>query len=138
MGARAALVLVTTFVATTATTSYGGALAGHPPAEVEAALARLREFLVAIGTPGFPALIAGTPSADLAQYGSAYSEGVRIALLTSGVGALVASVIAGIALGPRDPLKTVWEHQDERPGTATATTAAPPSSAGPVASRTGR
>ena len=127
MGVRAALVLVTTFVATSATAAYGNSLAGHPPAEIDAALAAFRAFLVSIGTPGFPAAIAGTPSADLAAYGTAYSDAVRIALLTSGLGALVGSVIAGIALGPRDPLKTVWEHQDERPSTAApATTAVPP------------
>ena len=139
MGVRAALVLVTTFVATTATTSYGSSLAGRPPAEVDAALAAFRAFLVAIGTPGFPALMTGTGAADLAAYGSAYTEAVRVALLTSGVGALAGSVIAGILLGPRDPLTTVWELQDERPSTeAGATTAAPPSSAGPAASRSGR
>jgi CRISPR-associated Cas5-like protein len=125
MGVRAALVLVTTFVATTATTVYGGSLAGNAPGEIDAALATFRDFLVAIGTPGFPALIAATPPTDLAAYGSAYADAVRIALLTSGIGALVGSVIAGIALGPRDPLKTVWEHQDERPEASPATTAAP-------------
>jgi len=128
MGVRAALVLVTSFVAATATTAYGDSLAGHPLAEVDAALAQFREFLVAIGTPGFPALVAGTGAADLAAYGSAYAEGVRVALLTSGVGAVVGAVIAGIALGPHDPLETVWEHQDERAaGAANATAAGPPS-----------
>ena len=86
MGARAALVLVTTFVAAAATSAYGGSLAGQPPAEVDAAVAAFRAFLLAIGTPGFPALIAGTPADDLAAYGSAYTDAVRIALLTSGVG----------------------------------------------------
>jgi CRISPR-associated Cas5-like protein len=114
MGVRAALVLITTFVAASATSAFGGSLAGRPPAEVDAALADFRAFLVAIGSPGFPALLAGTGPADLAAYGSAYTEAVRIALLTSGLGALVGSVIAGLGLGPRDPLQTVWELQDER------------------------
>jgi CRISPR-associated Cas5-like protein len=128
MGTRAALVLVTTFVAATATTNYGGSLAGQAPAAIDAALAAFQGFLVAIGTPGFPALLAATGPADLAAYSSAYTEAVRVALLTSGIGALAGSVIAGILLGPRDPLKTVWEHQDERSSTAAgATTAAPPS-----------
>ena len=48
----------------------------------------------------------------------------RVALLTSGAGALVGSVIAGIALGPRDPLKTVWDTQDERSATPSVTTTA--------------
>ncbi len=139
MGVRAALVLVTTFIASAATGSYGDSLAGRPPAEVDAAIAAFHAFLGTIGTPGFPDLIAGTAADDLAAYGSAYTEAVRIALFTSGIGALVGAVIAGIALGPRDPLKTVWEHQDERPSPgASTTTAEPPSSAGPVASRTGR
>ena len=50
---------------------------------------------------------------------------VRVALLTSGLGAVVGSVIAGIALGPHDPLTTVWEHQDERQSGGTAPTKAP-------------
>jgi CRISPR-associated Cas5-like protein len=125
MGVRAALVLVTTFVATTATSIYGGTLAGQAPAEVNAALADFQAFLVAIGTPGFPTLMAGTGSTDLAAYGSAYTEAVRVALLTSGLGAVVGSVIAGIALGPHDPLTTVWEHQDERQSGGTAPTKAP-------------
>jgi CRISPR-associated Cas5-like protein len=115
MGVRAALVLVTTFVATTAASAYGTTLTGRPPGEVEAALAAFHAFLIAISTPGFQALMAGTDPADLAAYGSAYTEAIRIALLTTGIGALVGSVIAGVALGPRDPLKTVWESQDERP-----------------------
>jgi altronate dehydratase len=95
---------------------------------VNAALSDFQAFLIAIGTPGFPALVAGTGAADLSAYGSAYADGIRVALLTSGVGAVVGAIIAGIALGPRDPLQTVWEHRDERraPG-ASATTAAPPS-----------
>jgi CRISPR-associated Cas5-like protein len=124
MGARAALVLVTTFIAGAATSAYGSSLAGHPPAEVDAAVNGFRAFLSSIGTPGFPALIAGTGPADLAAYGSAYEGAVRIALLTSGAGALVGSIIAGIALGPHDPLKTVWEHQDERSTMAPETTTA--------------
>jgi hypothetical protein len=128
MGARAALVLVTTFVAGAATSTYGGSLVGQPPAEVDAALAQFHAFLLAIGTPSFPSLISATNAADLAAYGSAYTDAVRAALLSSGLGALVGSVIAGIALGPRDPLHTVWEHQDERsPAAADATTAAAPS-----------
>ena len=44
MGARAALVLVTTFVAGAATSAYGGSLVGHPTAEVDAALAQFRRL----------------------------------------------------------------------------------------------
>ena len=58
MGVRAALVLVTTFIATRATGAYGDSLAARPPAEVDAALAAFRAFLGAIGTPGFQDLIA--------------------------------------------------------------------------------
>jgi MFS transporter, DHA2 family, methylenomycin A resistance protein len=127
MGTRAALVLVTSFVAATATSSYGASLAGQAPSAIDAAVAHFHAFLIAIGTPDFQALMVATSTADLAAYSSAYTEAVRVALLTSGVGALAGSVIAGIALGPHDPLQTVWEHQDERPSTATrATTAVPP------------
>ena len=129
MGARAALVLVTTFVAGAATSAYGGSLVGHPPAEVDAALAQFHAFLLAIGTPGFPALIAGTNAAR--------PGGIRLGLYRRGPdGAAVewawapwsGSVIAGIALGPRDPL----HDRLGAPGragraAAEATTAAAPS-----------
>ena len=137
MGARAALVLVTTFVAGAATSAYVGSLAGRAPAEIDSALAHFRAFLAAIGTPGFPALLTGTAAADLSAYGSAYTEAIRVALLTSGVGALVGSLIAGIALGPRDPLTTVWEMQDERPAPGVSSAGAT-SSGDPAATRTGR
>jgi MFS transporter, DHA2 family, methylenomycin A resistance protein len=127
MGVRAALVLVTTFVAAAATDNYAGSLAGGAPAGIEAALADFHAFLIAIGTPTFPAVIGGLPSDDLAAYGTAYTEAVRVALFTSGVGAVIGSVIAGIALGPRDPLKTVWDTQDERSPAGGATTAVPTS-----------
>jgi CRISPR-associated Cas5-like protein len=136
MGTRAALVLVTTFVAATAVSNYGASLTGGAPADVDAALADFHAFLVAIGTPGFPALMAGTGPTDLAAYASAYTEAVRVALLTSGLGAVVGSVIAGIALGPRDPLTTVWEHRDERQSTDTSPAKAPLTSRdGPSESR---
>jgi hypothetical protein len=136
MGARAG---AGAFIGAAATGSYGDSLAGRSQSEIDAALAAFRAFLGGIGTPGFQDLMKATAADDLAAYGSVYTEAVRIALLTSGIGALVASVIAGIALGPSDPLKTVWELQDERsaPGGG-ATTAEPPSSAGPVASQSGR
>jgi DHA2 family methylenomycin A resistance protein-like MFS transporter len=123
MGVRAALVLVTTFVAAAATDNYRTSLAGGASAGIEAALGDFHAFLISIGTPSFPTVIGGLPSADLAAYGSAYTEAVRVALFTSGVGAVIGSVIAGIALGPRDPLKTVWDTQDERsPATGATTT----------------
>ena len=114
MGTRAALVLVTMFVAEHATELYGGTLAALPAAEIDAALADFHAFLVGIGTPGFQALLAGLDPAAATAYGSAYTEAVRIALLTSGLGALLGSVIAGLMLGPGAPLQTVWELQDER------------------------
>ena len=128
MGARAALVLITR--------SSPGPRRAHT--EVRSSAIRLprstphspssEPSCSSIGTPSFPRLISGTNATDLAAYGSAYTDAVRAALLSSGLGALVGSVIAGIALGPRDPLHTVWEHQDERATTAAeATTAAAPS-----------
>ena len=75
----------------------------------------------------------------MTAYAAAYTEAVRVALLTTGLGALGGSVIAGLVLGPRDPLQTVWELQDERPTPVVgATTPVAPSSADRVAPRTGR
>ena len=119
MGARAALVLVTTFVAGAATSAYGR-FARRPsarrgrcrPRPVPSLPARDRDARVPRrSSPGrAPQTWRPTGRPIRTRSGSA--------LLSSGVGALVGSVIAGIALGPRDPLHTVWEHQDERPTAA--------------------
>jgi len=114
LGARAGLVVVTLLITTLAVDSYAGTLVGRPPGEIDAAVDAFRTLLIAIGLPQYGALVDGVGAADAAAYAAAYTDAVRTVLLSTGLVALLAAPIAWIALGRRDPLRTVWEHQDER------------------------
>lgn len=87
--------------------------AGSPPpgVDVEAGLETLRGLLVAIGTPGFTSLVAGVDPSVLSRYGDAYIEGIRLVHLATGALAVVAGLIAVVALGRRESLEGMWEHQ---------------------------
>lgn len=116
LGSRAGLVVVTLIVTRLSLDSYAASLAGLPAGEVAAAVDAFRTVLVAIGLPQYGALIEGIGPADAAAYATAYTEAVRTVLLDIGLVTLVAAPIAAFALGPRDPLRSVWEHRDERGG----------------------
>lgn len=114
LGARAGLVVGTVMITTLALESYAATLAGRSPAEIDAAVDAFRTLLIAIGLPQFGVLVDGIGSADGIAYATAYTDAVRTVLMTTGAMALVAAPIAWFLLGRRDPLRTVWEHQDER------------------------
>lgn len=89
------------------------AYAASPPAgvDLDASLATLRDLLVAIGTPGFTALVGGVDPALLSGYGNAYIDGIRLVHLATGAIAVVAGLIAVAALGRRESLEGMWEHR---------------------------
>ena len=85
---------------------------GLPPgADVEAAQAPLRSLLIGIGTPGFSALVVDVDPNLLEGYAAAYVAGIRTVHLAAGTIAVVAGILAMLALGRRDPLKGMWEHE---------------------------
>ncbi|TFG67758.1 MAG: MFS transporter [Thermomicrobiales bacterium] len=114
LGSRAGLVVVTLLVTRLALDSYAASLVGSPPGEVSAAVDSFQNVLVAIGLPQYGALVEGLVPANAEAYAFAYTDAVRTVLLSTGIITLIAAPIAAVALGPRDPLKTVWEHQEER------------------------
>ncbi len=114
LGSRAGLVVVTLLVTRLALDAYAVSLVGSTPAEVATAVDSFHGILVAIGLPQYGALVSGITPSDGAAYAAAYSDAVRTVLFSTGIITLIAAPIAAIALGPHDPLKTVWEHQDER------------------------
>ena len=116
LGSRAGLVAVTLLITTLALDSYAASLVGRPPGDVSAAVDAFRTLLVAIGLPTFGGLVEGIGAADTAAYAAAYTDAVRTVMLSTGVVTLVAAPIAWFAIGRRDPLRTVWEHRDERGG----------------------
>jgi hypothetical protein len=91
------------------------------PGQNATAVAAFRDVLVAIGTPRIYQVAGLITPPDLAAYVSAFIEAYRQSLFGTGLLALVSAPIAWIALGARDPLRTVWDHLDERPETATPT-----------------
>lgn len=113
LGTRVGLVIVTMLITRLALDSYEATLAG-PPDQVASAVAGFQQILTAIGLPQFGALVGGLSPLDAAAYASAYTDAVRSVTLSTGVVTLIAAPIAAYALGRRDPLGTVWDHEDER------------------------
>jgi len=129
MGSRVGLVVVTAAISQLALDSFSASLGGLDPAQADAATAAFRDVLIAIGTPAFGQLVSGIGPADASAYAEAYTQAIRVALAVTGAMTVVAAVIAWLAIGRRDPLATVWEHQDERmPATAVPTAPGPSSS----------
>ena len=114
LGSRAALVVVTVLITTLALDSYAASLVGRPTSEITSSVDAFRQILVAINMPQYGALVDGIGSVDATAYATAYTDAVRTVLMSTGVVALVAAPIAWLALGRGDPLRTVWEHRDER------------------------
>jgi hypothetical protein len=114
VGTRVGTVVVTAIVANAALAAFVGSLAGSPPEVVDAATAAFRDLLTAVGTPSFATAASGIDPAYLRPYVDAYSTGVRVALVLGALVAVAGGALAWLSLGRRDPLRTVYEHQDER------------------------
>lgn len=91
-----------------------GAYARSLPAGVDegAALAPLRDLLVAIGTPALTVLLGEADPALLGPYADAYVEGISIVHLATGALAMLAGIIAIAALGWREPIEDVRSRRD--------------------------
>jgi len=114
VGSRIGTVLVTAVVAQTAVATYSASLAGTSSAKADQAVGAFRDLLTAIGTPSFSQLSSGIDPADLRPYLDAYTSGVRLALVFGAAVAIIGGLVAWLSLGRRDPLATIYEHQDER------------------------
>jgi MFS family permease len=124
LGSRVGTVFSTAILAQVAISTYTNTLTGLSPAEIEQRLQPLRELLFAIGLPSYPELLEMIDDATRTAYLDAALTGARVALLVPGVLAIVTGVIAYFALGRRDPMKSIWDHSDERdqqPETAAVT-----------------
>jgi DHA2 family multidrug resistance protein-like MFS transporter len=110
IGTTVATVLVTSFTLG----AYEAQLAGLPPEAVEALLVPLRDLLAVIGLPDFGPLIEGLDDALRPDYFEAVVTGLRASHLVPGVIAVAAGLLAIVALGRRDPVRSVWEYADER------------------------
>jgi len=119
LGTRTGILLSTAVVGQVAMAVLGNdlAAAGVTGAAAADRQAQFSGLLAVLGTPAFADLAGAVHPADAAGFGAAYVAGVRTALVLGGVGAVMGGVLAWIVLGRRDPLTTVYELRDERPGT---------------------
>ena len=118
LGSRIGIVAATTLLATTAVESARQIAEQRAP---EAAAALVNEFeltLQSLGTPRFREVYAATLEGQEpikgAAYSVAYLDGVVAALLLSGVAGIIGAVVTWFLIGRRDPIKAVFDMQDER------------------------
>jgi hypothetical protein len=114
VGGRIGLAALTALITQRALDLYGTSLGPIDPAQRDAALGAFRDVMVAVGSPAINQVLGLLDPSLLAAYGAAFVEASRESLLLTGAFALIAAPIAWLALGPRDPLATVWDHADER------------------------
>jgi MFS family permease len=114
LGSRMGAVVATTTITQVALNSYTASLGDRSADDVERMVGPFRELMFALGLPGFPQLLALVDSARLRDYAEASVEGLRVALAIPGIVAITVGIIAYFALGRRDPIRSVWDHRDER------------------------
>lgn len=116
LGARLGIVLATTTVAARAVDSARATAAGRPNAD--ALVEEFRMALDAIGTPRYREIITaaleGSDQVKEQAYVAAYLDGVQVVLYGSGIIAVLGAVGVWFLMGKRDPLRTVFDMQDER------------------------
>jgi DHA2 family multidrug resistance protein-like MFS transporter len=123
LGSRIGIIASTLLVANMATESVRSRLTGSP--DLERAVGDFDRLLVALGTPGFGPATEATTLAERAVFASAYLDGVVVALVVSGVLGLIGAAFSWFLIGPRDPLRTVFDMQDERTVAGEPATAIP-------------
>lgn len=129
VGGQIGVAAVTAIVSDAALTAFSrspDATTASDPASVTAAF---KQFLDAIGTTTMGEAISSLEGALRSGYAAAYASGVSQALATVGTASLVVAAICWFAMGHRAPLTSVWEHRDERPDGAPATSSSPPATA---------
>jgi len=120
LGARVGIIASTLLVVTVATGALQRMLAGRP--DVDARLAEFQGLVAQLNMPEFRVTAAAAEVADRALYGAAYLDGVWITILVSGVIAILGAIVAWIIVGPGDPLRTVFDMQEERTADTPAAT----------------
>jgi MFS family permease len=118
VGSRIGIVLVNATTTQIALAAYATSVAGLPSADANAAIAAFRTVLIAVGTPSFAQVASSVHQADVRPYLEAYTTGLVDAFVFCGIVGVVGGVIALLAFGRQDPLKTVWETRDERAAVA--------------------
>lgn len=114
IGSIVGVVVALVVTSQTALGTYRASLGELAPDAIEAAVARGRELLNAYGLRPLESLLAGVDPVTLEQYRHAVVEGMRLAEVIAGSVAVLAGLLAFVAMGARDPVRSVWELADER------------------------
>jgi len=123
MGSRIGVIVAVVVSTQTALDTYRTSLAGQAADAVEAQVGALREVLALVGMQPTTQLVAGIDPGKLLAYQDAVVAGMQRAALVPGIVAIVTGIIGFFAMGPRDPVRSVWDHADERePALAPSTT----------------
>jgi MFS family permease len=129
LGSRIGIVVATSVLATTALGSARQMVVDRPAEQAAALLNEFELALTSLGTPRFKeifdASVAAAEPVKRAAYSVAYIDGVVVALAISGIAGIGGALVAFFLTGRRDPLKTVFDMQDERAGQATDPSAPP-------------
>lgn len=118
LGSRIGIVAGTVAVALVAVASAQSMFSDLPADKADALMDRFKVALSSLGTPRFKEVYQTTlqdaQPIEHAANAVAYLDGVTVALVISGVVGLIGAGLAWILIGPRDPLETVFDMQDER------------------------
>ncbi len=126
VGARVGVTEVTLIAITVAMDAYRGEVAALGPDVAERMLAAFRDVIALIGLPGFVQTVQGIDAAVRPDYDEAIVQGLRASHLVPGLVALAAGGVAYLALGRRDPVRSVFDYADERDGGPGVAAAPPP------------
>jgi len=116
VGSRAGIVIITAVLADLTVRVFTGTQAGTPPDQLATAVDGLRSLMAVLGLPNWQEAAAAVKPDDLQLYGEAFVASLRVVLLGAGLLGVVGGIISWFALGPRDPLATVYEFGEERRG----------------------
>ena len=128
LGSRIGVVVAVVITTQVALDSSRQSLAGLPSGLADAQVGHFRGLLDLVSLHSIADLTAGLDASTLTAYQGSIVDGMQIAALIPGIVAIVTGILAFFAMGARDPVRSVWDHADER---ETAPTETPRATASP-------
>lgn len=114
VGSRVGVTVMTLIAISVAVDAFHGQVAGVAPDVAERMLAAFQDVIALIGLPGFVQTVQGIDAAVRPDYDVAIVQGLRASHLVAGLVSLMAGAVAYLALGRRDPVRSVFDYSDER------------------------
>lgn len=114
VGTRIGITVVTLIAISVAVDAYQAQVAALGPDVAARMLPAFQDVVALIGMPGFVETVQGIDAAVRPDYDEAIVQGLRASHLVPGLVSLAAGVVAYVALGRRDPVRSVFDYADER------------------------